>query len=517
MARTSLFRYLRSAMRQAAARSTSPLPARLLGRRQFLQSAAAAAVAAGGGTWLIGRPLSAQTASAPRIAIVGGGISGLNAAYTLKKAGFSSTVYEGSTRIGGRMFSVKNALGPNVVSEFGAEFIDTPHEDMLNLAKEFGLELMDVKLPEEREFKENFFFEGKRRTEEEVIEAFRPLADKMIADLENVEEIVNHENPGGAAELDAMSVTAYLDKIGAEGWIRKMLDVAFETEYGLKCNEQSALNMLFVIGTDTSEGFSIFGESDERFRIKGGNDLIIKGLEERLKGQVQPSHKLKALTESKDTDTYVLEFETKSGTSNVTADIVLMTIPFTMLREVKLNVELPEIKKRVVAELGYGTNAKLMIGFKDRPWRAAGLSGDNFTDEASQSGWENTRQQDTSRGGLTVYLGGPSGVDVGKKSASEAAKSFLPSLEKLFPGVTSSYAGTGALMHWPSQAFTKGSYACYKVGQWTTIGGAEMTPVGNLFFAGEHCSYDWQGFMNGGAETGRVAAENILETLKAKV
>lgn len=41
-----------------------------------------------------------------------------------------------------------------------------------------------------------------------------------------------------------------------------------------------------------------------------------------------------------------------------------------------------------------------------------------------------------------------------------------------------------------------------------------MKPVGKLFFAGEHCSYDFQGYMNGGAETGRWAAEAMAEKIK---
>lgn len=66
------------------------------------------------------------------------------------------------------------------------------------------------------------------------------------------------------------------------------------------------------------------------------------------------------------------------------------------------------------------------------------------------------------------------------------------------------------MMHWPGYQFTLGSYSCYKVNQWTTIAGAEFESVDNLHFAGEHCSYDFQGYMNGGAETGRRAAEEIL-------
>jgi monoamine oxidase len=38
--------------------------------------------------------------------------------------------------------------------------------------------------------------------------------------------------------------------------------------------------------------------------------------------------------------------------------------------------------------------------------------------------------------------------------------------------------------------------------------------VGNLHFAGEHCSLDAQGFMEGGCETGERAAAEVLVALR---
>jgi monoamine oxidase len=38
-------------------------------------------------------------------------------------------------------------------------------------------------------------------------------------------------------------------------------------------------------------------------------------------------------------------------------------------------------------------------------------------------------------------------------------------------------------------------------------------PVGNLFFAGEHCSYDFQGYMNGAAQSGLDTAKAIMARL----
>ncbi|HUP46682.1 MAG TPA: FAD-dependent oxidoreductase [Thermoanaerobaculia bacterium] len=44
----------------------------------------------------------------------------------------------------------------------------------------------------------------------------------------------------------------------------------------------------------------------------------------------------------------------------------------------------------------------------------------------------------------------------------------------------------------------------------TALGEAEGEPVRNLFFAGEHCSPDFQGFMEGGCETVETAARAIV-------
>jgi len=55
-------------------------------------------------------PASPFDASAPpstRIAIVGAGMAGLNAAYHLQRQGIPATVYEASDRVGGRMFTLK--------------------------------------------------------------------------------------------------------------------------------------------------------------------------------------------------------------------------------------------------------------------------------------------------------------------------------------------------------------------------------------------------------------------------
>ncbi len=72
-------------------------------RRHFLGTVAAGI----GGAALLGQTAEAAPASPqlPKIAIVGGGISGLACALQLADKGLASTVYESKGRVGGRMFS----------------------------------------------------------------------------------------------------------------------------------------------------------------------------------------------------------------------------------------------------------------------------------------------------------------------------------------------------------------------------------------------------------------------------
>ncbi|HYE95129.1 MAG TPA: NAD(P)/FAD-dependent oxidoreductase [Rubricoccaceae bacterium] len=530
-ARTPLFAAVRRAWRVAAASRQPGAPPvdelvaraqeihrerrlHTLDRRQFLKLTGAAAAGVALAPTLWGCDTGGPAGDA-RIAIVGGGMAGLNAAYQLGKVGVRATVYEAADRTGGRMFTARDLVATGATTELGGEFIDTGHEDMLALVAELGLDLRDRQAPDNEPFLPAYFFDGRHYTEEEVIAAFVPLAARIQADYDSTGEIVDFENEGNATTLDNTSLADYLVQIGATGFIRELLEVAYVTEYGLDAGEQSALNFILLVGTDVTEGFAIFGESDERYRVVGGNQQVVDGLAARLPGQIELGHRLEAVRSRG--DGYRLSFASAGGAVEVDADVVLLTLPFTLLREVDLAVPLPAFKTRAINELGYGTNAKLFVGTDGRPWRDAGYNGECFTDEAFQLCWDHTEQQPTAEGGLTLYSGGAAGLTVGEGTPESQVARLLPGVEAAFPGVMAAQNGRVGRFHWPTHPLTRASYACYRPGQWTTIAGAEFRPVGNLFFAGEHCSYDYQGYMNGAAETGRRAAESIAEVVGAAV
>lgn len=526
MSRTPLFSLVRRSLQLAAFASKSDtIPAdevidRVLereipevSRRQFFRTAAAAGVVAA--TPDLFTAFGQTGGIKPRTAIVGAGIAGLNCAYKLRKAGVPVHVFEASSRSGGRMFTANNLLAPGITTELGGEFIDSGHEELLRLVKEFKLSMYDFRKPSTIK-PEAFFFDGRHYSEKEVVKAFIPLARKIAKDYDSLGEEVSYRDHGNGKELDNLSIAEYLTRIGARGWIRELLHVAYVTEYGLEAEQQSALNLIMMIGTDTSDGFKPFGDSDERFTVKGGNERVVVELANRLDdGVVSLRHRLTAI--SAKGKGFILTFEGPNGKAfDRDFDSVVLTLPFTMLREVDIRVPLPAVKLKAIKELGYGTNAKVLAGFNSRPWKKLGYRGNTLSDERFQLIWDNAALQPGTSGGITFYSGGKLGVEAGEGTAQEAVARLMPGLEKAYPGSTKAHNGNASRFHWPTHPFTKGSYAAYMPGQWTTIGGAEGESVGNLHFAGEHTSVDFQGYMNGGAQSGADAAKTVLASVSEK-
>ncbi|MBX3461426.1 MAG: FAD-dependent oxidoreductase [Planctomycetes bacterium] len=511
MARTPLFANLRRLMRAATlARRTGVPAAELieLPRRRFMQAVGgvAAMSLAGAGCSSTGpKKVSRDT----KVVIVGGGMAGLHCGHLLRKQGVDFDIYEASDRTGGRMFTKKGILFGQQTVELGGEFIDSHHADMHALVKELKLELLDMH--DDKGMRDAaYFFGGKHYTDREVLDALAPFVERMEQDAARLDAdwdlVVNDIN---VRKLDRTGIGAYLSEIGMTGWLKALIEVAFVTEYGLDADEQSVFNLLGTIGLDTStERWESFGESDERYKVKGGNQRVVDELARKLASDIYRGHKLLRVKASG--DRYLLTFDDDGRTVEVKADIVVLAIPFTTLRQVELQVDMPAGKRKCIDELGYGMNAKVLAGVSSRPWRKQGYSGGIFTDGPVQLAWDNARMQAGDGAGITFYSGGKPGIDAGKGTPREHVLKLLPELDKAFPGAEGAFNNKLFRMHWPSHAFTKCSYACYKPGQWTTLSGLEIEPVGNLLFAGEHCSDAFQGYMNGAAETGRVAAEAVI-------
>ena len=493
---------------------------RAISRRRFLAITAAASAAIAldgclprrrGGT-----PLPEPRDDVEPVLIVGAGIAGLTAAYRLRQHGVPVRVIEAQQRVGGRMYSLRDAFADGQLCELGGELIDTGHSSIRSLAGELGIELDDLRKMDAGYDADVWWVGGARRSITEVITALAPVAARLDADRAAWPEEFDptYRNPSGAQSLDRITIAAWLDGVGASGWIRELLDVAFTSEYGMALDEQSALNMLTML-TVRGDSLEMYGASDERFHVHEGNDTIPLTLARYLGDAIETGTVLESVSQRGD-GRFTCSLRRGSSSSDAAASHLLLAIPFTTLRNVRLDLPLPAAKRRAIEELGYGKNAKLMVGFSERVWRTRYRSnGSVMTSLPFQTTWETSRGQSGGAGIITNFTGGAHALELGRGTAEDQGRLMVADFDRVFPGAQTAHVGMKSVrFHWPSFPWTLGSYAGYLPGQWTSIRGAEGEPVGRLYFAGEHCSLPAQGFMEGGCETGETAAKAILASLR---
>ena len=451
----------------------------------------------------------------PTIAIIGAGIAGLNAAYTLKQSGIRSTVYEAANRTGGRMFTAQNILNHNVSTELGGEFIDSSHTEILSLAQQFSLPVLDLYAPDQLSLEQNiYFFNGISYSDENFLNDIKPYLKRIKADAVQLSNKITYKSYSNAdLRFDNMSLDEYFDSIDMKGWIRECLLVAYLGEFGLNTDVCNAINFLYLFGKNAEGQTSLYGESDQRFKIKGGNQRVAEELTKRVDKQIEMEHSLIKIKENK-TKGYDLYFDNNGKTITVQTDMAILTLPYTVLRNVEMHVEMDKTKKFGIHNLSYGSNSKLLIGFNGKDWKNTyNSTGMCYSDNGLQNGWDNSQEQNSPDGGYTIYLGGSAATKLGKSTASDNCDKFLPLIDQVYPGMSQSYNGKNQQFVWRDYKHSKASYSAWSVGQYTSIAGSEGEPIDNLYFAGEHTSYNFQGYMNGGAISGRITAERILKKI----
>ena len=460
------------------------------------------------------------------VAVIGGGLAGLHCAHRLKRLGVVDvTVYEAQARLGGRCFSDRTTFAP-LHCELGGELIDTGHQTMFDLADEFGLDLIDYKTDDAALEVLVAYFGGARVLVADVLTAYGPIAARIDSDLATLtgDGFVTYDANNNGAALDALSIKDWFDGLEVDGTIaadniaRRLFEVGFNIEFGRETDEQNVLNMLFLTSTSTDE-LALFGESDELFKIKDGNDAIVTGLADALAGNIKTGFTMTALSRASD-GRFVVSFE---GKADVIADEVVIALPFTILRDIAIDdsVALSAAKRLAIDSVGYGNNSKLMVGFDTRFWRDGTgentSNGETFSDTGYQATWETSRLQDGVEGIITNFTGGDRADAAGVGTPEERVAEFLGEFEGVFAGVTARHNGKVSRFHWPTHSFVKASYSCYLPGQYTTIAGAEAEAEadGHLHFCGEHTSLDFQGYMEGAVVSGAAAALAVADNVGA--
>ncbi|ATY33048.1 flavin monoamine oxidase family protein [Sphingomonas psychrotolerans] len=476
-------------------------------RRALLKGIAAAGLA----TTL---PRPAHAFAGGRVAIIGGGIAGLSALHHLREAGVDAHVYEGRNRTGGRMFTHRPA--GSTWFEVGGQLVNTDHADIQALCKRFAIKLVDRKAEPHRTL---ILGDGRLLTDSELAEALRPIAAQIDKDSARLEKDFDRV----AAELDRMSIAGYLDKhraLMAPLWVRQLMEATSRTEYGVEPAYASAVELVFNLPTVDGERIEVLGESDERFVIEGGSSALIDVMSTHYADRITTGKRLARIERaSAGVRLAFLDGSTEE------AETAIVAVPAPLLRQIDWRVPLPAIWRQFIAEMALGHNEKIQAGAGNTPWRGPmGVGGELWQTRADAGwalGWDGSvHRADGAAPVWTWFLGGDEVRRAKAEASSALAARFAEGAASAIPGLAQAFTGPLAQTNWHAQALTLGAYVNFRPGQITRFARLlcvesddpaerHVPAAGRIYFAGEHLSEAYPGYMNGGAQTGRVAAEAI--------
>jgi monoamine oxidase len=490
-----------------------------------------------GGVALVAGPrvfrAARRTAHDPRVVVVGAGIAGLGCAYRLwSRHGIPAMVFEYDDRAGGRIHTLRGYFDDDQIVEQHGEFLSSEHTGIRSLAESFGLSLDDAaRYPPGTT--DVYRFGGRPYTQTELNRDWHQFGWRLFRRAVGRAPFPTTFRRHTAAGLawDRMSVTEWVERnvpggTGSPFGALCLADVI--GEYGGPPEDQSALNLVYLLGYDASSASAfqprrepVLAGSDERFHVHGGNDQLISGLVDRLPpGSVRLSERLVALRR-RSTGRYVCTFDSGARAHDVVADQVVLALPFPKLREVDLRgAGIQPRHLRAIREQPLGSNSKVQLQFGSRVWNEEGYTANALTDDIVEGCWEVTNYQPGSAGIIIDYPGGQEGASLGRRygltsdegpAPRAMVRDYLAALERIFPGLTAAFNGKAYYQWSPGDTHVGGAYSYLAVGQSTAFNGIQGRREGNLHFAGEHTSLDFQGYMEGALRSGyRVAGEVAL-------
>jgi monoamine oxidase len=497
-----------------------------LKRRQFIGQTATA---------LGALSLPAFARGRERIAIVGAGIAGLVTAMHLRDFGIDATVYESSNRVGGRMHSERTYWDDGQHTEWCGAMVDSTHAVMHTLARRFSLALLDTHAAWPPRARDTCYLGGSYYSMDDADRDFAKVYPVLQDQLAHVNATTTYANATPTARrLDLMSMRDWIVRYfpgGLASPLGRLIAEAYRNEYGRGIEELSALNLVLQLGQQTTfvqdRQLNVLGYSDQRYILARGSQALPEAIATHLPpGSIRFGYRLQGLRRGA-RGSYELRFDRAGATEAVTVDRVVLAIPFIALRALDYSgANFDSAKINAIENLGYGYHTKLHLQFDRRAWMRRvhpwpePTTGQIWTTLPVQSALDYSLGQRGGAGLIEVFTAGPPAmvdtppVPYARRGESPAVnwhvRQFFAQLDRIWPGVSSTWNGKATFGNAQADPNILASYSCWLVGQCTTIAGHEARAQGRVHFAGEHTSVEYQGFMEGGAQSGLRAADEIL-------
>lgn len=399
-----------------------------------------------------------------RICVIGAGFSGLAAAEAVQRAGHEVVVLEARDRVGGRVWS--QTLPNGAVFERGAEFVEHYQTEIITTVERLGLRLAPMGMA---------YADREPRGGQGVDRVM------MVAATERIRQAL----AAGVADPD-QPVTTFLESLDLDPGARE----AIVARLAVTSTQPAADLPVTVLG----DGHSLLN-TDESFRVAGGNQGVALELARRLAPAVYLGTPVQAVTWSDDHVTV------RARGLDVEADRVVLTVPARLMGQIAFDPPLPGWKQAALAGVAYGHAAKLAVPLREPTIPGGTLSvPDHF--------WTWTAKG--ADGEVALVAGCFAGSAPGLEALGVHAgpQRWLERLAWLRPDLALEPEGA-VLTTWDDDPWIGASYSTVLIGQQRKPE-ALIRSIGPLHFAGEHTAGLHYATMDGALRSGRRAAEEIM-------
>ncbi len=463
----------------------------MISRRQFIEKTALASLSAAFLPTACSRNLDTD------ILILGGGLSGLYAAYLLQEAGKDCMVLEGSYRFGGRLYTKKEIPGsPDV----GGRGIGDKYTLVKALIDEFELEVIDI-TPSFGSPTAIYFNNTLYTKEEWLASEANPLPEdhrqSTPAGLEGIalSKAQSFKELNGWHQPDALALDVpYAEFLKSKGLNAKELELVNISANFNDVHRTSAINALH------SAAFRKLNGSRRVYNLKNGSSSLTDALVARLNA---PKSINKKVSKISDNGTYV-NVSCEDGTT-YKASKVICTLPFSTLREIELDFQSSSNQKKAIQELGYTKITQIHFKPNSPFWENDGYPVQMWTNTPLERIFNFTPLGPCEH--IVAWVNGVGTAFFDKMSDKEIAEFSLKKMAEIRPSSENNleYLGTH---NWGKYEFARGAYAEFQAGQLAWFQDM-ILPAGNVHFAGEHTAEFSRG-IEGAAESAKRVVQELV-------
>lgn len=442
---------------------------------------------------------------AKRVVVVGAGFAGLACAHELRAAGYDVIVLEARNRVGGRVLSFGDFVpGKNV--EGGAELIGSNHPMWVTYADKFGLEFLDIGEGEDGA-RDVIEIDGSVLDDAAASQLWEQMA-AALSTMDPLAENIDADRPWmseNAAAMDMRSVQSWIDGLDAPDLVKKACWINQAADNGVDPQYASLLGMLAAV---KGGGMNDYWTATEVYRCRGGNSQLAHKLVDAIGASRISLGNPVASIEARDQNVVV---KCKDG-REIECDDVVFTTPPPLWKDIEFRPALPA---GLMPQMGL--NVKYLARVKSRFWDTDKQSPDALSNRQVLMTWEGTDGQGKEGPACMIaFSGGPAAAECLSWKKEEVDPKFGSALGRLFPGFGAAFEQS-RFMDWPRDPWVKASYSFPGLGQITSQGPTlarglmDVNGSPRLHFAGEHTCYKFVGYMEGGLNSGAMAANRIAK------